>query len=427
MIFNKRKKEEELRQQRELAQKLIDEEKLRKEEQLRLEAERQAKEEAEKAAKVLPYKFSEPSPMPKELVSVLKDMFKRLFPDVRKAYLVLAEYEGKKGYLLVVDIDAKFLKIINIYLDGETKKVRNGYPIECILFSGSGNLTEGMTPFYQKEVPESAKVKHRSDLPSFGDLPELAIDAKTIESINYEFGATHVEEAPVEETPVEETPVEEAPVEDAPVEETPVEETPVEEAPVEEALVEDAPVEDAPVEEASVEEAPVEETPVEEAPVEEALVEEAPVDDIPTLEIEPQSVKVEPETKQQLFALMNRAGSSDSEDVISVARSGFSEYRFFIPFNSDDCAVGENEKFGKNSRPVLLINRDSGIKAIAFFTDFDEAQTFAQEKGHSFVAVKYKDYKEAVEEGIVVAASAEGIIINPTNEKILLAPDYPLL
>ena len=194
MIFNKRK-DDELRQQRELAQQFLDEEKLRMDEKLQ-KVENVRKEEQnrinfeevkadipeEKPSKSMPYKFSEPSPMPKELVSVLREMFKKLFPDARKAFLVLTEYEEKKGYLLVVDIDAKFLKIINIYLDGQTKKVRNGYPIECILYSKSGNLTEGMTPFYKKEIPEAPKTTPRPASSVINDVPELGIDAKTIES-----------------------------------------------------------------------------------------------------------------------------------------------------------------------------------------------------------------------------------------------------
>lgn len=344
-----------------------------------------------------PYKFSEPSPMPKELVSVLREMFKKLFPDARKAYLVLTEYEEKKGYLLVVDIDAKFLKIINIYLDGQTKKVRNGYPIECILYSKSGNLTEGMTPFYKKEVPEAPKSKPRSGSAVINDVPELGIDAKTIESINYEFGgATPAAEPSADENTDSETNSEDtSPKSDDATE--------------------------IPEENLSTEENAVSENDASQ------IADEASKDEIPSMEIPSQPVKVEPETKQQLFALMNRAGASDSEDVVSVARSGFEEYKFYVPFNSETQPEGQQDTFEDGSRLVLLISRDTGIKAIAFFTDLEDAKSFAEEKGHSFTCIKYREYKEALANGIVVAPSAEGIIINPTNEKILLAPDYPLL
>ncbi len=101
------------------------------------------------------YAFYKPDPYPKELVSVLKSMLQRLFPDTRRAYLLEAQKSDRKGYLLIVDIDSKFLKIINIYLDGETKRVRGNIPIECILYSKSGSLTEGIDPFYAKETSQS--------------------------------------------------------------------------------------------------------------------------------------------------------------------------------------------------------------------------------------------------------------------------------
>ena len=80
------------------------------------------------------YSFYKPDPVPKELISVLKSMLQRLFPDTRKAYLLEAKQNNKKGYLLIIDIDSKFLKIINIYLDSETKKVRNDVPINATFF-----------------------------------------------------------------------------------------------------------------------------------------------------------------------------------------------------------------------------------------------------------------------------------------------------
>ncbi|MBQ4527335.1 MAG: enhanced serine sensitivity protein SseB C-terminal domain-containing protein, partial [Clostridia bacterium] len=173
MLFGKRKKELEL-QQKELERKRIEEERLRREEQLRKEMEAEKIRAQEELAKIVPYKFSVPNPRPKELISVLTNMLRKLFPEAKKAYLVLTELDDKKGYLLVVDIDVKFLKIIHLYLDGETKKVRDGMPIECILYSKSGNLTEKMEPFYEKVVPESVKRAGRDDA-SINEIDDIKL------------------------------------------------------------------------------------------------------------------------------------------------------------------------------------------------------------------------------------------------------------
>lgn len=426
MLFGKNKKQQELEQRQELERiKLEKEENQRRLQLEREEAERKAAEEARLAArKASPYKFSVPNPMPKELVSVLCEMFKKLFPDATKAYLVLTQYEEKSGYLLVVDIDPKFHKIINIYLDGETKKVRNGLPIECILYSKSGDLTYGMKPFYEKAVPDIPK-----------PVPELKISDAVMNSDDVEIpdfnnmitedGFSAKDEADTEAVA---EPEENETVETAETVET-VESLKTTETDNEEATGEsvtnteaetDEPVAVEPEADASSDEP---ENPTVDA------TEQSP---IPEMEIKKAPVKVVPETKQQLFLLMNRAASEDDEDIeqkLQMAKDGFAEYKFYIPFECDDDAMmgAVMTEFPKDSRLCLLLNRENGIKAAAFFTDEEPAIAFAKEMHCSIASVKYKDYKVAAEAGTVVAPAAEGIIINPDGEQILLPPDYPLL
>ena len=172
MLFKNKKIKEELERQKKLeiqkkadVQKELEEK--HHEEELALLRRKQDEEfsrikaERKSANPVNKYKFSEPNPKPKELISVLTRMLQKTFPDARKAFLLLTSYKDKSGYLLIVDIDPRFLKIINMYLDGETKPVRNSLPIECILFSKSGSLTEGIQPFYVKPVSENDKSKEK--------------------------------------------------------------------------------------------------------------------------------------------------------------------------------------------------------------------------------------------------------------------------
>ena len=65
--------------------------------------------------------------------------------------------------------------------------------------------------------------------------------------------------------------------------------------------------------------------------------------------------------------------------------------------------------------------------AIVFFTDEEDAVEFARKSECGLVHAKYKDYKTAFSDGTLVNVAAEGIVINPTKEQILLAPDYCLL
>ena len=194
MLFNKHKKEEEERL-KELERQRLQKEEERKQ-KLKQEEEAAKRLEAEKErAKPNPYKFHEPDPKPKELLSVLGSMLKKLFPETKKAYLTVMSYEDKSGYLLICDIAPKFLKIIKLYLDGETKMVRNGMPIDCILYSKSGSITDSMKPFYvkaefehgssSKAISEKIKAELSSnaadgttdDAPIFDELPEFDFDS----------------------------------------------------------------------------------------------------------------------------------------------------------------------------------------------------------------------------------------------------------
>lgn len=409
-MLGRRKKQEELRKQQELEQKRIEEEKIR-EEKLREEMEIEKRRAREEAAKIVPYKFSVPDPKPKELIAVLTNMLKKKFPETKKAYLVLTELEDKKGYLLVVDIDAKFYKIIHMYLDGETKKVRNGLPIECILYTKSGNLTEKMEPFYQKVVSESEKSVSIEKDKASGEIVFSAMP---------QFGIGDKREVPDEKiSELEETVVEEPVVEETVVEEPVAEETVAEETVVEETVAEETVAEETVVEENVVEETVAEETVVEDFVTEESFEGET--------NEEANQPKIVPETKKQLFAMMNRIGEKASEDYVKMANEGFGEFKFYIPCLSETEKKGIREDFAQSDKPVLLINRDSGIKAIVFFTDEEDAQQFAEKSECSLVYIKYKDYKDAFASGKLVQVAAEGIIINPSKEQILLAPDYCLL
>ena len=449
-MFGKRKKEAELKAKQELEQKRIEEERLR-EEKLRLEMEAERKRAEEEAAKIVPYRFSVPNPKPKELIAVLTGMLKKLFPETKKAYLVLTELEDKKGYLLVVDIDAKFFKIIHMYLDGETKKVRDGLPIECILYSKSGNLTDKMEPFYQKIVPETEKKdvgsSSTSDEVKFSAMPEFGFG-----QISADLKKEYEQSVEESDEPVQEEAIEEnvqtsegvvAEENDELSEETVIEEVEI----LDEAVVEEETElsEESTVEEDGehYEESIAEETMElpEESAVEEIveIPEESTVEE--TVGIHPENeveaakpeetlqepARIQPETKQQLFVMMNRVGLNPSAEDVKNASEGFGEYKFYIPYISEEKTDDISESFAPGARPVLLINRDNGIKAIVFFTDEEDAKAFSDRKECSIANIKYKDYKQALADGTLAHAAAEGIIINPDSEQILLAPDYCLL
>ena len=330
------------------------------------------------------YRFSVPNPMPKDLVAVLTEMFKKLFPDTRKAYLVYTQYEEKSGYLVVVDIDARFHKIINLYLDGETKIVRNGLPIASILYSKSGTLTEGMRPFYRREIADNGIFGYVSEFSYMDTGSEfLMADTFDFESEIASFDSTESDEASDEtiQTSEEQTVSAEAAYAEEPSEENEIDATQVE------------------------------------FTMEDAVAEP--------------SVKVKPETKQQLFALMNRIGKNDSEDALGVASSAFGEFEFYIPYTTEDDTDKDVSEISAacpdQARHFHLINRDTGIKATVFFTDEESAVAFAETNGCLLAKMRYADYKSALMAGTILLPSAEGVLINPDAEKLLLPPDFPLL
>lgn len=470
MLFGKNKKQRELEQQQELEKIRLEKEAEQKRQlqKQREEAEMRAAEEARIAAKkASPYKFSVPDPMPKELISVLCSMFKKLFPEATKAYLVLTRYEDKKGYLLVVDIDAKFHKIINIYLDGETKKVRNGMPIECILYSKSGDLTDGMKPFYEKIVPEAPKPAPKLNLSSYTtDAEPIAVpdfsDMITEDSFSVKEDSADVDsakpeaEAAADPEPAPAPEQEAVPEAEAESEAQAELETQAEPETQEESEAHAEPETQAGPETVDDTESETDFEPVAEAeqelsesdgqpqnmdaaedPTDEEKSEPEPEkgenssdDEALELEIKKTTVKVIPETKQQLFVLMNRAASDADSDTLAIAVDGFSEYEFYIPFVHDGQPTSDEpvRQFPEGARLFLLLNRDNGIKVITFFTDAEPAMAFAKDNGCGVACMKYKDYKAAAhEDGMVAAPAAEGIIINPDAEQILLPPDYPLL
>ena len=128
---------------------------------------------------------------------------------------------------------------------------------------------------------------------------------------------------------------------------------------------------------------------------------------------------------------MNRAARNDSEDAMNIARSGFAEYEFYIPYSSSDAESLSDEtpdaELPEQSHHILLINRDNGIKAAAIFTDAENSFAFAREHDCRVAKLRYADYKQAIADGKLAPPAAEGIIINPDSEQILLPPDYPLL
>jgi len=128
---------------------------------------------------------------------------------------------------------------------------------------------------------------------------------------------------------------------------------------------------------------------------------------------------------------MTRAGKNETEEVLDVAVAGFGEYEFYIPFTADNVENPQPleivSSFPENSRHFALINRDTGIKATVFFTDEENAVSFAKTHNCQVAKMKYCDYKQTLSEEKIISPSAEGLIINPDAEQILLPPDYPLL
>ena len=458
MLFNKHKKEEEERL-KELERQRLQKEEERKQ-KLKQEEEAAKRLEAEKErAKPNPYKFHEPDPKPKELLSVLASMLKKLFPETKKAYLTVMSYEDKSGYLLICDIAPKFLKIIKLYLDGETKMVRNGMPIDCILYSKSGSITDSMKPFYVKaelehgssskaisekikaELSSNAAEGKMDDAPIFGEMPEFDFDS--VKSQPNGFDLKQIEEEKEELiNEIEEMNIES----DAEIQKD--EEESEIEAETEEEIVSEFESDETEATEAQI---PYDEE-NENTEESDAQNEADPAKD----NAETDSDKaVEPDKndkgekgeknednsesrcidKPTLFAAINRSGLSENETEKNECAVLFAEYMFYIPIQSDDDGqkaimlsdVLLNVPEGKIIKVVPLINKESGIKAIPMFTEFENARDFAAKSSSELICMKYKDYKANVANEKILIPSVEGVVINPTGENITLPPDCPLL
>lgn len=455
MLFNKHKKEEEERL-KELGRQRLQKEEERKQ-KLKQEEEAAKRLEAEKErAKPNPYKFHEPDPKPKELLSVLGSMLKKLFPETKKAYLTVMSYEDKSGYLLICDIAPKFLKIIKLYLDGETKMVRNGMPIDCILYSKSGSITDSMKPFYVKADLEhgssskaiSEKIKAElstntadgtaDDAPLFDELPEFDFDS--VKSQPNGFDLKQIEEEKEELiNEIEEMNVES----DAEVQKA--EEESEIEAETEEKIASEFESDKTEVTEAQAPSDEESENAEESAAQNEADTAKDSAETDSDKAEEPDKDDKDEKTgdntesrcidKPTLFAAINRSGLSENEVEKTECSVIFAEYMFYIPIQSD----GDGQKTimlsdvllnvpeGKVLKVVPLINKESGIKAIPMFTEFENARDFAAKSSSELICMKYKDYKANVASEKILIPSVEGVVINPMEENITLPPDCPLL
>ena len=331
------------------------------------------------------YAFYKPDPYPKELVSVLKSMLQRLFPDTKRAYLLEAQKSDRKGYLLIVDIDSKFLKIINIYLDGETKKVRGGVPIECILYSKSGSLTEGIDPFYAKESAQSKAnnlaSKEFSGEIVFSEMPEFELwskqdskDAVKLESVEK---AEAKDDEPADEVEAEPVAAPENAADDREIKVKP---------PVVIPVTKD------------------------------------------TKKEEKTTAKVKPTTKEELFGILNEYGAKKSGEVSTVAMAAIKEYEFYIPYS-----LGKEEEFkdvdtslpiDDNLRFKKLINPETETSVVPLFTQSEDAAEFADRDECRIARIKYKDFAAS---RAAEVTGFDGVLINPGAEEIFLSADHPLL
>ncbi len=325
-----------------------------------------------------PYTFNKPEPFPKDLASVITKMLQRMFPDTRRAYLLEAQQNKKKGYLLIVDIDPKFLKIINIYLDGETKRVRGNVPIECVLYSKSGTITEGIDPFYVKETAESkmnnlASKEFSGDI-TFSDMPEFELWGRSDKN-------TALPKEDIEEEP----------------------EQSEQSSDEKEAHTEEV---------SSIEAAPCE--------TQEEKTEE-PVEEKP-------QTKVKPDTKQELFSILNEYAVKKKGTVYTIASAAVKEYEFYIPYSlkkSEFSDVVETTlPIDDSLRFKVIINPDNEERAVPLFTDMEDALEYAKRDNCKVVHIKYKDFASSRAAELTEHSS---VIINPDGECIIFSLTHPLL
>ena len=337
------------------------------------------------------YAFYKPDPYPKELVSVLKGMLQRLFPDTKRAYLLEAQKSDQKGYLLIVDIDSQFLKMINIYLDGETKRVRGDIPIECVLYSKSGSLTEGIDPFYFKENAQSKAnnlaSKEFSSEVVFSQMPEFEIPANSDTSQAFAKKPQVANNTENSALPEENNSAEGTEPADS-------------------------------VNKASGEK---EELSKDRKPV---IIPVTPKEK-PS---EKTTAKVKPATKKELFGILNEYGTKKTGEVSAVAVAAIKEYEFYIPYSlgkeKASTKVDTSLPIDEKLRFKKLINPDTEISAVPLFTEKDDALMFAKRCKCKTVCLKYKDFASS---RAAELTGFDGVLINPDGEEIFLSLSHPLL
>jgi len=483
MLFKSKKIKEELERQKE-AEALKEQERKRREEELALERRRheeellRIEEERKNANPLHKYRFSEPKPRPKELVSVLSRMLQKTFPDAKKAFLLLSQYNDKSGYLLVVDIDPRFLKIINLYLDGETKPVRNSLPIECILYAKSGSLTDGIQPFYVKEVSESDKSSGKSspDSPQgktsesvassdsivFGEMPEFGIKGNLPHDDRFPGNNSDAEKAAAEKAAAEKAAAEKAAAEKAAAEKAAAEKAAAEKAAAEKAAAEKAAAEKAAAEKAAAEKAAAEKAAAEKAAAEKAAAEKAAAEKAAAEKAAAEKAaaekaaaekaaaekaaaekaaaekaaaekaaaeKVLSPTVETLFTALNTYGLAPDESNLKAAEKTFGDFEFYIPYNpgSGNAHISNEMPSAKELPLTTLVNIKTKSRAIPFFTSEKAAAEFAGKHKSDLMHISYRFFKEAHQKGIIKLESFDGIIINPNFENIFLPCDYPII
>lgn len=331
-----------------------------------------------------PYSFHKPEPYPMDLISVITKMFQKLFPDTRKAYLLEARQNKKRGYLLIVDIEPKFLKIINIYSDGETKKVRGDVPIECILYSKSGTITEGIDPFYVKETAQSKAnnlaSKEFSGEVVFSDMPEFELWKNTDKKDVHPEG---------EDTSDALMPLGE------------------EDGQSEQELQVDSEIQN---EKENKEISEASENIQEETNEEEA------------------QEKLTPSDKKELFAFLCGYAEKESEASLTLASAAVKEFVFCIPYSFEGCSfTGEIDDvlpIDESLKFEVLINPDNEKIAVPLYTGEEEALEFAKKNNCRAAVLKYKDF--ASSKG-AENTEYDGVVINPDGECIILSNDHPFL
>ncbi len=322
-----------------------------------------------------PYSFHKVEPYPMDLISVITKMLQKLFPDTRKAYLLEARQNKKKGYLLIVDIEPKFLKIINIYADGETKKVRGDAPIACILYSKSGTITEGIDPFYVKETAQSKAnnlaSKEFSGEIVFSDMPEFELWKNTEKKDVHPEGEDTLDAL----IPLEEEQNEEA----------------------KEAA------------EAYDNEVTAQNT--EEENTEDAVEEKLALSD-----------------KKDLFAIFCEYAEKESESNLTLASAALKEFVFCIPYSFDGCTfTGETDAvlpIDESLKFESLINPDDEKIAVPLYTGEAEALQFAKKNDCRVAVLKYKDFASSTG---AETTEYDAVVINPDGECVVFPKDHPFL